>query len=316
MRTIVTLLVAVMLALPAAAEIIVQADFNAGTLEPLGPTQYGEGEYSAEVVADLGPDGTPCARITNLAPKAGAAISMSMRYERGRAYTISFQARAVEGTARVSAYLDIGDWRLKFPSGYFPDAEVGEEWRQITWTRVHQQGRGYLANVRNNSPGAILVDDITITASDAPYAVNWALADHGGKPAADSLYAQYRLEPINDGLQVYVGDDFTRRATATEQADAPHWVQVTFPGERALSRVVVYWAAEGGAVYSAQRFEVHALAGEEWVPVAEAHEAEPVAVSIVAFEELQASGVRIVQPPGGGSAARPELLWVAEVEAY
>lgn len=316
MRIAMTLVGALVLALPIRADVIVQADFNDGTLEPFAPTQYGEGEYSAEVVADLGPDGSPCARITNIAPGAGAAISMSMRYERGRAYTISFQVRAVEGVARVSAYLDAGDWRLKFPGGYFPEVEVGTQWQRITWTRIHQQGRNYLVNVRTNSPGAILVDDITVSASDALYAVNWAVADNGGKPSADSLYPQYRLDPINDGLQVYAGDDFTRRATATEESDAPHWVQVTFPGERPLERVIVYWAAEGGTVYCSRRFAVQALIGEQWQPVAEVTRSEPGYVSVVDFEPVQASGVRIVQPPGMGSAERPNLLWVAEVEAY
>jgi len=314
--TLIAAVTAALVALPATAEVVVEADFNDGALEPFGPVGYGEGEFSVEVVEGLGRDGTPCARIANLDPKAGAAASCGMSYRRGHAYTISFWARAEEGTARVSAYLDVGDWRLKFRGGYSPSVEVGEEWQEIIYTNVHQQGRGYLANVRNNSPIPILVDDIVITMSDVPFALNWALADNGGEPSADSLYPQYRLEPLNDGLQMHVGDNFVRRATVTEESDEPHWVQVSFPGERPVSRAVVYWAGEDDAAYSARRFEVHALVGDQWLPVAEVDEPDPVFVSMVGFDEVQATAVRIGQPSGGGSAQRPDLMWVSEVEAY
>ncbi len=299
-----------------AAEVVVQADFNGGTLEPFGPTSYGDGDVQAEVVEGLGPDGSACARIANVGQAGGAALSCSMTYLRGHAYTITFQARAEEGSAQVSAYLDRGDWRVKYPGGYSRDFALGEQWQEITYTAIHQQGRGYLANLRCNSPTPILVDDIVITMSDAVFALNWALAANGGVASADSLYAQYRVEPLNDGVQVLAGTDFTRRATTTAESDEPHWVQVSFPGERPLSRVVIYWAAEGEAVYSSRRFQIEALIGEQWVPVAEADEPEPVYVSMVGFDEVQATAVRIVQPPGGGPAQRPNLMWISEVEAY
>ncbi len=299
-----------------AAEVIVQADFNDGALDPFGPANYGDGEVQAEVVEGLGPDGSACVRIANIDQAGGAAISYGMTYERGLRYTITFQARAEEGTAMVSAYLDRGDWRAKFPGGYSANFEVGEQWREITCTAVHQQGRSYLANVRCNSPTPVLIDDVVITVSPGAFALNWALAANGGTPAADSLYAQYRLEPLNDGLQMLAGTDFTRRATATGESEEPHWVQVTFPGERPLSCVVIYWAVEGDAVFSSRRFEVQALLGEQWVPVAQVDEPEPVFVSMVRFDEVSATAVRVVQPPGGGPAQRPNLMWVSEVEAY
>lgn len=314
---IVLMVVAACALMPAgAAEVVVRADFNGGTLEPFGPTSYGDGEVQADVVEGLGPDGSACARIANVDQAAGAALSCGMTYLRGHAYTITFQARAEEGAARLSAYLDRGDWRAKFPGGYSRDFEVGEEWREITYTAVHQQGRSYLANVRCNSATPVLVDDIVITVSDAVFALNWALAANGGVASADSLYAQYRVEPLNDGVQMLAGTDFTRRATATAESDDPHWVQVTFPGERPLSRVVIYWAAEGDTMSSSRHIEVQALVGEAWVPVAEADEPEPVSVSMVGFDEVQATAVRIIQPPGGGPAQRPELMWISEVEAY
>jgi len=316
MRIVLMVMAACALVPAGAAEVVVQADFNGGTLEPFGPATYGDGDVQVEIVEGAGPDGSTCARIANVGQEAGAALRCDMRYRRGHAYTISFQARAEEGTARASAYLDRGDWRARFPGGYLRDVALGEEWQEITYTAVHQQGRGYLANVRCNSPTPILVDDIVITVSDAVFALNWALAANGGVASADSLYAQYRVEPLNDGVQMLAGADFTRRATATAESDEPHWVQMTFPGERPLSRVVIYWAAEGEAVYSSQRFEIHALVGEEWLPVAEAEEPDPVYVSMVGFDEVQATAVRLVQPPGGGPAQRPELMWVSEVEAY
>ncbi|MGD9496814.1 MAG: carbohydrate binding domain-containing protein [Armatimonadota bacterium] len=300
----------------AAAEVVVAADFNDAALEPFAPANYGDGEVQAEVVEGRGPDGSACARIANIGQAAGAAISCGLTYERGHLYTISFQARAQEGTARVSAYLDRGDWRAKFPGGYSTDFEVGEEWTEITYSGVHQQGRGYLANVRCNSPTPVLIDNIVIRRSEARFALNWALAANGGTAAADSLYPQYRPEPLNDGVQVLAGTDFTRRATATEESEAAHWVQVSFPGERPVARVVIYWAVEGDAVYSSQRFEVHALVGAKWLPVAEATEPGPVLVSMIDFDALQATAVRIVQPPGAGPVQRPKLMWVSEVEVY
>ncbi len=300
----------------ACAEVIVAADFNDGTLGPFEPANYGDGEAAVTLVEGLGRDGTPCARITNVGQKGGAALKYSMSYERGRVYTITFWARAETGTARVSAYLDRGDWRHKFPGGYSRDFEVGEQWQQIVYSATHQQGRNYLANVRCNSTTPVLVDDIVITVSEGVYAINWALAANGGKPSADSLYAQYRLEPLNDGLQMYVGRDFTRRATATTETEEPHWVQVTFPGPRPVSRVVIYWAAEDDTLFSSRRFEVQAQVDEEWVSVAQLTEPDPTFFSVAQFDELQTTAVRILQPPGGGPAQRPNLLWVSEVEAY
>ncbi len=315
MRTA-ALLTAALLALPAAAEVVAEADFNDGTLGAFEPAQYGEGEFSVEVVAGLGRDGTPCVRVTNLDPKAGAAAKYGMRYDAGRAYTISFWARAEEGTARVSAYLDTGDWRLNYPGGYCAPVEVGAEWQAVAYTNIHQQGRGYLANVRNNSPGSVLIDDIRIVRSDGEFAINRALASNGGEPSADSLYPQYRLQALNDGLQIHVGSDFTRRATATAETEEPHWVQVAFPGPRPISRMVIYWAAEGGTVYCSRRFDVQVHVEGRWTTVTEVEEPEPAPFSAVEFDEVQATAVRILQPGGGGCAQRPNLLWVSEVEAY
>ena len=96
----------------------------------------------------------------------------------------------------------------------------------------------------------------------------------------------------------------------------PHWLVVTFPADRTVSRVVVYWNAEREQIFSSRSFEVQLQQGEEWATVAEGGEPEPTHVSVVELEETQTTGVRIYQPEGGGSGARPNILWVSEVEAY
>lgn len=304
-------------ALSAAAEQIVSEDFNDGQLEPFRAGNYGEGEYSVEVVPDLGRDGTACLRLENQSPKASCAAVYTVKYERGRVYTITYWARAAEEQAKVQAYIDAGDWREKFPGGYSPKVTLGEEWQKVTWENLHQQGgRSYAANVKVTGQAPVLVDDIEITASPGKYAVNWALEANGGEASADSTFGGYRLSPINDGLQSLIGSDYTRRATATAETSQPHWVQVTFPNPRPVSKVVIYWAAEGGQIYTSTNFQIQLQVEDEWQTVAEASEMEPEYFSEFTFETQSATAVRVYQKPRGGSQARLNILWVSEVEAY
>lgn len=145
-------LAALILSGPAMSAVVVEANFNDGRLAPFEATSYDDGEFAVEVVDGAGVDGSSCVRLHNIDEGARAAAKYSMRYRRGLRYTISFMARAEEGTSRVTAYLDAGDWRDAYPGGYFSAVEVGEQWQHIVLSRVHQQGRGYLANVRIVQP--------------------------------------------------------------------------------------------------------------------------------------------------------------------
>ncbi len=302
----------------AAAEIAAQANFDDGTTGPFDISQYGEGDYVGEVVEGMGPDGSACLRLVNARPGSASALVGSIAYERGHTYTMTFNARTEGDAASVSCFLDAGDYRNKFPTTYSDPFILTEEWQQCHFEQLHLEGRGYVVNIRTNAPttAPVLIDDVLITRSEGRSAINWAAAQWKSIPSADSVYAGYQAEALNDGIQSYAGTDFTRRAMATEDAPGPHWVQVTFPAERDVQRAVVYWNAEENHIFSARRFEVQALVGEEWLPVAEGSEAEPTLVSAVEFDALQATAVRIVQPEGAGPVARPEIMWVAEVEVY
>ena len=304
-------------ALPAAE--VFRADFNDGTLQGMKTVNYGKGEFTVEIAKGKGRSGSDCVRLLNSEKGAHAAVTKSMKFEKGRTYTITYWARSEGGTARANAYLDKGDWRDKYGGGYFKPVEVGEEWKEVSFSRVHEQGRPYLTNVRNDSaPGvAMLVDDIVVTASDGVTEVNHAAASRGAKASADSLYSNYSPDALNDGVQAFKGQDFARRATATADSAEPHWVAITFPGKRKISKVVVYWNHEGGSTYVARNYEVQ-VKGEEddWRTVAKGSEAVEDSYSVTKLDPVETTAVRLYQPSGGGDAKRPNLMWVGEVEVY
>lgn len=302
---------------PAAAAVIVQADFNDGALEPFQSGQYGKGEYTCEVVEGVGRDGTPCARLVNTDPGARGALATHIKYQRGHVYTITFWARAEAGTARVNCHLDIGDWQAKFPDGYRGAVEVGEQWQQITFEQLHLQGRSYVVNALNDtkSDAPLLVDDVVVTESEGEHAINWALADPRAEASADSLFEGYAPGTLNDGIQTYAGADFTRQAMATAEMPTPHWAQITFPAERPVSRVVIYWAHDRGNLHAPRSFEVQVLEGEEWRTVFEGGEKAPPFFTVCEFEEVATTAVRIYQPTGQGGG-RADILWIAELEMY
>ena len=317
-RSDIVVLACVLALAPAWAEVVAQADFNDGTMGPFKAGQYGQGEYLCEVVEGLGADGNACLRLVNTDPSAGGALTGSLAYERGHTYTMTFWARCEGDAATVSCFLDAGDYRNKFPTTYSPPFELTEEWRECRFEQLHLQGRGYVTNISNKTKAAtpVLIDDVVIVRSEGRTAINWAAARWQSIPTADSLFEGYQAGALNDGFQAYAGGDYSRRSVATNDAPGPHWLAVTFPAERTVSRVIIYWNAEREQIFSSRSFEVQLLQGEEWVTVAEGGEPDPTHLSVAEFEETQTTGVRIHQPEGGGSGARPSILWVSEVEAY
>lgn len=318
MKRGIAVLVCVLASAPAWAEIVAQADFNDGTMGPFKPGQYGQGEYMCEVVEGLGADGSACLRLTNTDPAAAAALVGGLAYEAGHTYTMTFRARCESDTATVSCFLDAGDYRSKFPTTYSDPFVLTDEWQECRFEQIHLQGRSYVTNIVNKTKAttALLIDDVVISRSEGRTAINWAAASWNSIPSADSVYGGYQAGALNDGFQAYAGGDYARRSVATSDTPGPHWLAVTFPAERSVSRVVIYWNAENGQIFSSRSFEVQLLRGEEWVTVAEGGEPDATHVSVAEFEATQANGVRIYQPEGGGSGARANILWVSEVEAY
>lgn len=148
---------------------------------------------------------------------------------------------------------------------------------------------------------------------------NIALASFGTRAAADSFMGWYRTWPVHDGKRNETPEEGlwgkVRWLSAGTHAD--HWLQLLFPGAQVFERVEIYWAQENGGFLKPARYAVEYWSDGRWNPVEGAAVVEEPHRSVLALAApLEAERVRVFMPAGGGPAARPSVLGIAELEVY
>ncbi|NUP90231.1 MAG: hypothetical protein HUU25_10470 [Candidatus Sumerlaeia bacterium] len=132
----------------------------------------------------------------------------------------------------------------------------------------------------------------------------------------DSVFGGYSARPLNDGVTDTRGVAWDEAAWAAAEAMAPHAATFTFPSPRLIREVTVWWALDGGRLWSSRQFRVDVQRGDgTWVTLAEREDSAPRERDVVAFDPVPALAVRILQPTGGGPPERPGIMWISEVEA-
>lgn len=132
---------------------------------------------------------------------------------------------------------------------------------------------------------------------------------------ADSTFDGYSLDRLRDGVTDAAGLEWHEAAWASGESASPHWVRIRFPLPTAINEARIVWHAEDGVAYTSRRGEwVGLLAGGGTLPIATFEEHEPVAETIIRFDSVQLDGIELRQPAGGGSPARPNLMWLRELE--
>lgn len=142
----------------------------------------------------------------------------------------------------------------------------------------------------------------------------------GTRVEPSSNHADYSAAPVVDGIAAGAAKralGWRERAWASlESPDTEHVLKFTLPGKIRASALEIDWAWDGGAVFPARDFRVEILpAGAEaegWKPVAR-REGNTPETSRVALPAAEFIALRIVQAPGGGAPARPDLMWVQQV---
>jgi len=155
----------------------------------------------------------------------------------------------------------------------------------------------------------------TVALCGAPAQLDPNLARvEGVAVAVDSSYQGYGPAPLADGRVWPAGVQWAERAWASAESGGDHWIELAWPRPVELSRVIVYWNVEADAVYAAQSVVVKVERDGVWNPVATADPAPGEAATQILLSPTEARSIRVVQPAGMGSALRPNLMWVTEVQ--
>lgn len=168
--------------------------------------------------------------------------------------------------------------------------------------------------------GELALSGEIIPGSDQPPSAdpdNIALAVNGAEVKVDSFFPAYDCKAINDGYRNDENLHWSQIAWASGEFPGPHWIEIRFPEEKRVSKVVIVWALDKGVFYNSQEVTVQYLEGNDWVDLVKITENDDsVEVSETEFEAVKTIGIRIYQEEGKGNPRRENLMWVSEVEIF
>jgi len=150
---------------------------------------------------------------------------------------------------------------------------------------------------------------------------NWVQAEPGTvEVTVDSHYMSYypSVAPLTDGFNMLTGEGAGNDVTwASAEDDQPHWIEIKLPQPKPIKEVTVYWSYSGSTFYTSQNIEIQVPEGGDWKTVYTSPKkgVTPARCTTFCFDEVTTDRFRVYQPSGGGTVQRPDLMWVAEVEA-
>jgi hypothetical protein len=140
-------------------------------------------------------------------------------------------------------------------------------------------------------------------------------SERNGFPAGTTVVPSgcslgYTVAPLVDGVADHTNVDWSRAAWASAEDGKPGWVEVRLPQPRRGGTLRVDWQPDHGP--RAFVVETRASKDDEWKTISRAADNEKAAsASPLPNESYQF--IRVTQQPGGGSAARPDLMWISHL---
>lgn len=134
--------------------------------------------------------------------------------------------------------------------------------------------------------------------------------------AVDSNYSGYGPEPMTDGKINPASEDWTKVAWASGEHDGPHWIELRFPSPTKVREVRIWWASDTGKLHASRQVEAQVQKDGDWVPIdgQEVKAGDEPGLTVIRLPGGSLKALRILQSPHCGSADRPDLMWVTEVE--
>ncbi len=148
---------------------------------------------------------------------------------------------------------------------------------------------------------------------------NFVLAARGTTLDADSYFQSYpSLACLQDGDTNLPGNTLPNSISwASSETPSPHWVEVDFGQVRRIKEVTVYWANYSDRLNTSNTVEVQIPDGDDWKAVYRSPEEgeKPATCTTREFAPVDVRRFRLWQPAGAGGDLRPDLMWLAEIEA-
>ena len=150
-------------------------------------------------------------------------------------------------------------------------------------------------------------------------------ADRNGMPAKTKLiptpsYEDYSLAPVVDGIRKRQELSWQEAAWASEESESPHGIELQFSKPQRGGRFQVTWACDINSDPNVRWWisrnyviQVKEKAGDDWKTVVEVKNNQSI-VGSYPLPDAPFSFLRIYQLAGGGHAARPNLMWVGQLE--
>ena len=133
----------------------------------------------------------------------------------------------------------------------------------------------------------------------------------------DSTYSGYTTQALTDGVRDTTGIAWNEAAWASEESGGPHWVRITFPEPTTVQALSVYWNIESGVTYTSRHGAIIGWAESgERVVLGEFTNQKAVPVTRTEFDPWKLKSIELRQPSRGGSEARPNLMWLSEIEVH
>lgn len=166
-----------------------------------------------------------------------------------------------------------------------------------------------------------------------PEALSIVLADKingfpkGTKVTPSSDYADYTVAPVVDGIRDRSKLDWrTHNWASREKGGSAHYLEFHFPTPVQFKQIIIDWATDNGEAFPSRKFALEiapvsiekmppkqTTASNNWKRVWETTENGKKRCAISLNQE-KISSFRIFQDAGGGSTARPNLMWVEQVQ--
>lgn len=141
------------------------------------------------------------------------------------------------------------------------------------------------------------------------------LTDPAVEVNVDSTFAGYSVQALRDGIIDPTGLDWSESAWASSDIAVPHWIEARWKTPQHIRSVAIHWAEDNGIYYRSQNYRLQYRKDGSWTdwPATQRETTETID-TYTSPTPITTDALRLWQEPTSGHPARPDLLWLREID--